>query len=57
MAIEIEIETWPEPDAREGMAPPAEGRGRWRLLQVVLSEHDAGEEQVERMTREGWQGA
>jgi len=57
MAIEIEIETWPEPDDRRAASPaPAEG-GRWSLLQVALSEHDAGSEQAEQMTREDLQGA
>lgn len=53
MAIEIEIETWPEADA----APSPAGGGRWRLLQVALSEHDAGTERIEHMTKEGLQGA
>ena len=49
MEIEIEIEPWPELAGRPEPGPantarPAEGR--WRLLQVVLSEHDAGIEQV-----------
>lgn len=57
MAIEIEIETWPEPDDRRAAPPHAGGGGRWRLLQVALSEHDAGTEQVEQVPREGLRGA
>jgi hypothetical protein len=61
MEIEIEIETWPESTGRPephmaNAAPPAEGR--WRLLQVVLPEHDAGTEQVtNQVAQEGQQDA
>lgn len=46
--MRIEIETWPGPGdrAEPDAAPPA--GGRWRVLQVVLSEHDADVAQVER---------
>lgn len=53
MGIEIEIEKWPEPDG----VPPASGGGRWRLIQVGLAEHDADTDQLQRVTREGQQGA
>jgi hypothetical protein len=51
--MRIEIETWPEPDQAPA-APPAGGppavapaaEGRWRLIQVVLSAHDADTEDV-----------
>jgi hypothetical protein len=55
--MKIEIESWPEsagwpkPD-RADATPPAEGR--WRVIQVVLSAHDADTEQV---TNEGQQDA
>jgi hypothetical protein len=61
MKIEIDIETWPESAGRPELgpvntAPPAEGQ--WRLLQVVLSEHDAGTEQVtNQVAKEGQQDA
>lgn len=59
--MKIEIETWPEPAGRPepgpaNAAPPAEGR--WRLLQVVLSEHDARTEQSTiQVAQEGQQDA
>jgi hypothetical protein len=47
--MKIETETWPEsagwPEPGPANATPSAG-GRWRLIQVVLSEHDAGTEQV-----------
>ena len=49
MKIEIEIETWPETAGEAGPGPadtPPSAEGRWRLLQVVLSAHDADTEQV-----------
>jgi hypothetical protein len=49
MKIEIETETWPEsaawPEPGPANATPSTG-GRWRQIQVVLFEHDAGTEQV-----------
>lgn len=59
--MKIEIESWPEPAGRPepgpaNVAPPAEGR--WRLLQVVLSEHDARTEQSTiQVAQEGQQDA
>jgi hypothetical protein len=49
MKIEIEIETWPESAGGTEPGPantPPSAEGRWRLLQVVLSAHDADTEQV-----------
>jgi hypothetical protein len=47
--MKIETETWPEsavwPEPGPATATPSAG-GRWRLIQVVLFEHDAGTEQV-----------
>jgi hypothetical protein len=51
--MKIEIETWPEstgwPEPDQANTPPS-AEGRWRLIHVVLSAHDAGTEQV---TNEG----
>ena len=55
--MKIEIETWPESTGWLEPGPantPPSGEGRWRLIQVVLSAHDAGTEQV---TNEGQQDA
>ncbi len=43
MNIEIETETWPEPAGRPAPGPASTppAAGRWRLIQVVLSAHDA----------------
>jgi hypothetical protein len=57
MRIEIETGTWPEPAGRPQPGPvntPPPAEGRWRLLQVVLSAHDAD---TERLTNEGQQDA
>jgi hypothetical protein len=47
--MKIETETWPEsvssPEPGPANTPPSP-EGRWRLIQVVLFEHDAGTEQV-----------
>lgn len=47
--MKIEIETWPE-SAGGTESGPADtspsAEGRWRLLQVVLSAHDADTDQV-----------
>lgn len=59
--MKIEIETWPESAGRPEPGPAntaVTAEGRWRLLQVVLSEHDAGTEQVTiQETQEGQQDA
>jgi hypothetical protein len=57
--MKIETETWPEPAGWPELGPgpantPPPPEGRWRLIQVVLSAHDAGTEQV---TNEGRQDA
>lgn len=55
--MKIEIENWPEPTERPEPAPaqtPPSAEGRWRLIQVVLSAHDAG---TEHLTNEGQQDA
>ena len=60
MKIDIEIETWPEPAGWPEPGPadtPPSAEGRWRLLHVVLSEHDAGAEQLTKKTKEGQQDA
>ena len=47
--MKIEIETWPEPAGWPESGPantPPSAEGRWRLIQVVLSAHDADTEQV-----------
>jgi hypothetical protein len=57
MKIEIETETWPEsvgwPEPGPASTPSPAG-GRWRLIHVVLSAHDADTEQV---MKEGRQDA
>jgi hypothetical protein len=66
--MKIEIESWPEPGGRPEpdrpkpeagpahAAPPA--GGRWRVIHVVLSEHDAATEQVtSQVTMDGRQDA
>jgi hypothetical protein len=47
--MKIETETWPEsagwPEPGPANTPPS-AEGRWRLIHVVLSAHDADTEQV-----------
>jgi hypothetical protein len=47
--MKIEIDTWPEstgwPEPGPANTPPSP-EGRWRLIHVVLSAHDADTEQV-----------
>ena len=47
--MKIEIDTWPEstgcPEPGPANTPPSP-EGRWRLIHVVLSPHDADTEQV-----------
>jgi hypothetical protein len=47
--MKIEIETWPESTGWQEPGPantPSSPEGRWRLIQVVLSAHDADPDQL-----------
>ena len=47
--MKIEIETWPESTGWREPGPantPPSPEGRWRLIQVVLSAHDADPDQL-----------
>lgn len=55
--MDIEIENWPEAGAWPEPGPvsvPPSPEGRWRLIHVVLSTHDAD---AERLTDGGQQDA